>query len=96
MEVTQYISFAIGLIGFMAVLVAAFIVAKSSVTKQTITTQNDLINALSTKVQILEKEVLRLSSEVEVVRDLPPKDIASNQAKIVKTQEEIIKIIKEK
>ena len=96
MEVTQYISFAIGLIGFMAVLVAAFIVAKSSATKQTITTQNDLINALSTKVQILEKEVLRLSSEVEVVRDLPLKDIASNQAKIVKTQEEIIKIIKEK
>ena len=100
MQAFNLIGYAAGIIGFIATVIAGYVVAKSSATRATITTQEELIDALikskneqKEQIEKLIGSVGRLEGQVDILKDLPLKSISHDMAKIAASQERIMKIL---
>lgn len=83
------------LTGIGGVIYAVF---KSQTTRQTITSQKELIDTLKTQVDELrtlhidnEKAIAKLSGQLEVYKEIPLKDIADSLKGLNETQTKILK-----
>lgn len=100
MSVLAIIGYIAGTIGFIATIVAAILVVRSTTVKQTIESQKDLIDILGKKVEALEAsdlakatQIESLQREVDTFKNIPLQQIVATQEQILKTQEEIIKLL---
>lgn len=122
MSVLSLIGYIAGVIGFLATLVSAYLVTRSTATKTTIQSQKDLIETLvqskdqaHEQIEDLHKKhiestraISNLQGQIDVLKNIPLKDIsadlktiASDQKVIAtetkqtaQTQRDIIKILK--
>lgn len=104
--VIGYIS---GAMGFVAVITAAVIVAKSTTKNTTISSQKELIDTLmigkeEQKEQIADlinkhaestAAIANLQGQVDVLKNIPLKEISSDLRHITNTQRDIVKLLKE-
>ena len=102
------IGYIAGIFGLIAVVVAGYIVARSTATKTTIDNQKELITTLlqgkdelKDEVRILQEKdrekgtaISTLQGQVEILRNIPLKDISTDMKSISDTQLEILKILK--
>lgn len=97
-ELTKLIEGLIVIAGMGAIMFAVF---KNQTVKQTITSQKELIETLSSQVTELrtlhlenEKAIARLTGQVEVYKELPLADLARSMQEIANTQQQILKELK--
>lgn len=100
MDMLAIIGYITGTIGFIATIVAAVLVVRSTAVKQTISEQKDLIDILGKKVSALEAsdeaktvQIDSLQREVDTFKNIPLQQIVATQEQILKTQQEIIKLL---
>lgn len=100
MNLLATIGYIAGAIGFVATLVSAAVIVRSTTVKQTISTQNDLIGVLSQRVDALvqsdiEKtaQITTLQHEVDTFKNIPLAQIVSTQEAILATQKDIVKLL---
>ena len=115
MSILSLIGYIAGLIGFIAVVAAAIVVVRSSASKQTIDSQKDLIDTLikgkeEQKEQIADlngkhiestRAIASLQGQVDILKNIPLKEISSDMKSIAggmqelsKNQGEIVKMLK--
>jgi hypothetical protein len=95
MELNELIRLAEGILVIAGIAGVVYAVFRSQTTKQTISSQRDLIDTLTLQIRELRtlheensKEIARLTGQVEVYKEIPLKDLAE-------TNREILKILKE-
>lgn len=100
MSLLATIGYIAGAVGFVATLVSAAVIVRSTTVKQTISTQNDLIDVLTRKVAALEKsdaakgeQIKSLQHEVDTFKTIPLAQIVATQESILSTQREIIQLL---
>lgn len=83
-------SFAFAFFGLLSLLAGAYLVVRSSTTKATIDNQKDLINTLLIskdemvdKVTALTRDMAEMQGQLNVLKDLPLREISENQKYIV-------------
>lgn len=101
MDTAELTKLAEGIIVLSGIGAVIFAVFKNQTTQQTIRSQKELIETLTTQVDELRtlhmqnKEALaRLTGQVEVYKEIPLRDLATSMEKLVETQTEILKILK--
>jgi hypothetical protein len=101
MDTAELSKLAEGLIVLAGVAAVVFAVFKNQTTQQTIRSQKELIETLTTQVNELrtlhlenEKAIAKLTGQVEVYKELPLTALADSMQKLVDTQTEILKILK--
>jgi regulator of replication initiation timing len=92
-----------GLIVISGIAAIVYAVFKNSTVKQTIQSQKELIETLTSQVAELrtlhienEKAIARLNGEVSVYKELPLTELSKSMQTIVETQQNILKVLKEK
>lgn len=102
------VGYVAGAMGFVAFMVSAFIVAKSATKDTTINSQKELIDTLMAakeeqKEQIndlIQKHtestaaIANLQGQVDVLKNIPLKEISTDMREIAHTQREIVKMLK--
>lgn len=98
MSILALIGYIAGVLGFVATLVAAVVVVRSSATKQTISSQKELIDTLiagkeEQKGQIADlqhkhnestKSIAALQGQVDILKNIPLKEISGDLSAITK------------
>lgn len=109
MSLLVVIGYISGAMGFVAVITAAVIVAKSTTKNTTISSQKELIDTLmigkeEQKEQIADlinkhaestAAIANLQGQVDVLKNIPLKEISSDLRHITNTQRDIVKLLKE-
>lgn len=107
MEILQVASYGVGLIGFVAFMISAYLITKSQVKNVTISSQDELIKTLMTdrdvqkgEIKQLTGKVANLEGQVEVLKNVPLKAISDDMRSIATSQVQITqmfeKILKSK
>jgi hypothetical protein len=103
MSILAFIGYIAGVVGFVATIVAAYLVTKSTTTKVTIESQKELINTLiagkdEQKDQIAElhnkhaesvKAIGNLQGQIDVLKNIPLKEISQDLRIISRDQAKI-------
>lgn len=111
MSILSLVGYIAGVVGFIATIVAAYLVTRSTTTKVTIESQKELITTLlagkdEQKDQILQlhqkhsesvRMIGNLQGQLDILKDIPLKDISADlkiiskdQKSIVETQKQIV------
>jgi regulator of replication initiation timing len=92
-----------GLIVISGIAAIVYAIFKNSTVKQTIQSQKELIETLTSQVAELrtlhienEKAIARLNGEVSVYKELPLTELSKSMKTVVETQQNILKVLKEK
>lgn len=103
MDTAELTKLAEGIIVLTGIGAVVFAVFKNQTTNQTIRSQKELIETLTTQVGELrtlhlenEKAIAKLTGQVEVYKELPLKELADSMQRLVLTQTEILKILKKR
>lgn len=103
MSILSLIGYIAGAVGFIATIVAAYLVTKSTTTRVTIESQKELINTLvagkdEQKQQIAElhqkhaesvQAIGNLQGQIDVLKNIPLKEIAEDLSQLSKDQKKI-------
>lgn len=103
MSILSLIGYIAGAVGFIATIVAAYLVTKSTTTKVTIESQKELISTLMAgkdeqrdQIQQLHDKhaesvlaIGNLQGQIDVLKNIPLKEIAADLHQISKDQKEI-------
>lgn len=103
MSILALVGYIAGVVGFIATIVAAYLVTKSTTTKVTIESQKELINTLvagkdEQKEQIAQlhdkhaesvKAIGNLQGQIDVLKNIPLKEIAADLHQLSKDQKTI-------
>lgn len=96
MQILTIIGFVIGAVGFIAFVVAAVVVVKSTKSKTNQQIQDDLIDTLMKSKVIQEDQIKELTEksgnlqgQIDVFKTLPLKEISSDLKQIAKDQRAI-------
>lgn len=103
MSILAFIGYIAGAVGFVATIVAAYLITRSTTTKVTIESQKELINTLlagkdEQKDQIAElhnkhaesvKAIGNLQGQIDVLKNIPLKEIAADLHQLSKDQKTI-------
>lgn len=83
MEPVVLLGYVSGVLGILTIIASGFVVVKSSATKATIETQNQLIDALvksdkqkNELISVLQSDIDKLKGEVGLLRDMPLGEIS--------------------
>lgn len=103
LEITlQLISLAAGLIGIVAVIAAAIIVSRSKASEKTIELQDGLIKTYEQKdletqkkINLMQEKIDHLQREVDVIKNIPLKDLSQALLNIASTQDTMLEMLKQ-
>lgn len=102
MEPVVLLGYVSGVLGILTIIASGFVVVRSSATKATINTQNQLIDALvksdeqkNKLITALQADVSKLKGEVGILRDMPLSEISKAISDLAKDQQCIKKDVQD-